>query len=61
LWRQSGAVTLVNIGEVAAMGAALAHLMDDAGERTRLRAAAGALYSERFDLAHTIAALREGG
>jgi len=61
LWSQSGAVALVNIGEVTAMGAALAHLMDDAGERTRLRAAAGALYAERFDLAHTIAAVREGG
>jgi glycosyltransferase involved in cell wall biosynthesis len=61
LWSQSGAVALVNIGEVMAMGAALVHLMDDAGERTRLRAAAGALYAERFDLAHTIAAVREGG
>lgn len=60
LWNQSGAVALADTGDVAAMGAALAHLMDDAGERTRLRAAAGALYAERFDLAHTIAALREG-
>jgi glycosyltransferase involved in cell wall biosynthesis len=59
LWSQSGAVALVDTGEVAAMSAALSHLMDDAGERTRLRAAAGALYAERFDLVHTIAALRE--
>jgi glycosyltransferase involved in cell wall biosynthesis len=61
LWSQSDAVALVNIGDVTATGAAVAHLMDDAGERTRLGAAAGALYAERFDLPHTIAALREGG
>jgi hypothetical protein len=34
-------------------------LIDDAGERARLGAAAGALYAQRFDIAHTIAALRE--
>jgi hypothetical protein len=60
LWRQSGAVALVDAGDVAGMGAALARLMDDAEERARLRVAAGALYAERFDIAHTIAALREG-
>jgi colanic acid biosynthesis glycosyl transferase WcaI len=59
LWRQSGAVSLVDAGDAAAMGAALAHLMDDAGERARLGAAAGALYAQRFDIAHTITALRE--
>ncbi len=60
LWRQSGAVALVEGGDIAAMGAALAHLMDDAGERARLGAAAGVLYAQRFDIALTIAALREG-
>jgi glycosyltransferase involved in cell wall biosynthesis len=60
LWRQSGAVALVEPGDAAAMVAALGHLIDDAGERTRLGAAAGALYAQRFDIAHTIAALREG-
>jgi hypothetical protein len=59
LWRQSGAVALVEAGDATAMGAALAHLMDDAGERARLGAAAGVLYAQRFDIAHTIAALRE--
>jgi glycosyltransferase involved in cell wall biosynthesis len=59
LWRQSGAVALVDAGDIAAMGAELAHLMDDAEERGRLGAAAGALYAQRFDIAHTIAALRE--
>ena len=38
---------------------ARAHLMDDAGERARLGAAAGALYAQSFDIEHTIAALRE--
>jgi glycosyltransferase involved in cell wall biosynthesis len=49
----------VDAGDAAAMSAALAHLIDDAGERARLGAAAGALYAQRFDIAHTIAALRE--
>jgi glycosyltransferase involved in cell wall biosynthesis len=59
LWRQSGAVALVEAGDVAAMSTALAHLMNDARERARLGAAAGALYAQRFDIVHTIAALRE--
>lgn len=60
LWRQSGAAVLVDVGDADRMGAALARLIDDAGERARLGAAAGALYAERFDIVHTIAALREG-
>ena len=60
LWRQSGAVALVDSGDLAAMRATLTHLMDDPARRARMGAAAGALYAERFDVAHTIAALREG-
>ena len=59
LWKQSGAVALVKAGDIAAMRAVLAHLMDDARERERLGAAAGVLYAQRFDIALTIAALRE--
>ena len=59
LWAQSRAVALVAVGDAAAMGAALERLIDDAPERARLGVAAGALYAERFDLTHTIAALRE--
>ena len=59
LWAQSRAVALVAVGDAAAMGTALAHLIDDAGERARLGAAAGALYTQCFDIAHTIAALRD--
>jgi glycosyltransferase involved in cell wall biosynthesis len=60
LWRNSDAVALVDTGDIPAMGAALAHLMNDAEARARLGAAAGALYAQRFDIAYTIAALREG-
>jgi glycosyltransferase involved in cell wall biosynthesis len=59
LWAQSGAVAMADVGDAAAMRAAIARLMDDAEERARLSAAASALYVERFDVAHTIAALRE--
>lgn len=60
LWSQAGAVALVDTGDVAAMRTALARLVDAAGERARLGAAAGALYAQRFDVAITIDALREG-
>ena len=60
LWRTVGVVALAEAGDLAAMRAALTRLIDDAGERERLGAAAAALYAQRFDIAHTIAALREG-
>jgi len=44
--------------DIAELGITLARLIDDPGERGRLANAAGALYAERFDLRHTIAALR---
>ena len=53
-------MALVDVHDVAAMRRALTQLMDNAGERSRLQAAAGALYAQRFDIAHTIIALREG-
>ncbi len=58
LWEQSGAVALVDTDDAVAMSTALAHLMDDSDERVRLGAAAGAIYAQRFDISHTIAALR---
>jgi glycosyltransferase involved in cell wall biosynthesis len=60
LWREAGAVALTDADDIMAMRDALARLVDDAGERARLGAAAGALYAQRFDVALTIAALREG-
>ncbi len=58
LWHQSGAVALADAGDAAACGAALARLADDPEERARLGAAAAALYAQRFELRHTIDALR---
>jgi len=58
LWRQSGAVALVEADDIYAMRAALARLMSDQAERARLGGTAGALYARRFDIAHTIVALR---
>jgi glycosyltransferase involved in cell wall biosynthesis len=59
LWAQSGAVALAPASDPAALREVVACVMDDAGERARLGAAAGALYAERFDLAHTLSALTE--
>jgi glycosyltransferase involved in cell wall biosynthesis len=58
LWAQSRAVALAPGVEPAALGSMVKQLIDDAGERARLGRAAGALYADRFDLTHTIAALR---
>lgn len=58
LWQTSGAVALAPAGDPEAMAAAVARLLGDADERARLGARALALYRERFDLAHTVAALR---
>lgn len=58
LWAQSRAVALASI-DAAALESTVLRLLDDAGERERLGEAAGALYAERFDLAHTLAALAE--
>jgi glycosyltransferase involved in cell wall biosynthesis len=59
LWEQRRAVALAPAAEPAALGLMVTRLIDDAGERARLARAAGALYAERFDLAHTLAALAE--
>lgn len=57
LWERSGAVALASAAEPAAISVTVSRLMDEAGERERLGRAAGALYAERFDLTHTLAAL----
>jgi glycosyltransferase involved in cell wall biosynthesis len=59
LWDQSGAVALAHVANPGALGEVVARLMDDSGERLRLGQAAGKLYAERFDIAHTLAALTE--
>ena len=58
LWADSGAVALAEAEDAAALAREAARLLADAAARARLGAAARALYRERFDLAHTVAALR---
>lgn len=58
LWSESGAVLLADVGDRAGFVAQVERLLNDAGERARLGERARALYDERFDLRHTIAALR---
>lgn len=60
LWGESGAVALVAACDADALAAGAARLLEDAGERERLGARARALYLERFEAAHTVAALRGG-
>jgi hypothetical protein len=59
LWKESGAVELVEVGQADAFIAATSRLMEDAHERARLGRAAESMYADRFDLTHTIAALRK--
>ena len=58
-WAESRAVALSSVGDLEGMVAAADSLLDDSTERARLGAAASALYQERFDVRHTISALRD--
>lgn len=58
LWIEDGAVSLAPAGEVSTIVESVRRLLADATERKRMSAAARALYRERFDVTHTIAALR---
>jgi glycosyltransferase involved in cell wall biosynthesis len=58
LWAESGAVMLAPAEDVKAQAQAAEQLLMDASHRQRLSAAAVRLYRERFDMQHTIAALR---
>jgi glycosyltransferase involved in cell wall biosynthesis len=60
VWRETGAVRLVAASDPEAAARAAIALCLDAGERARLGVAGRALYSERFDLSHTINALIAG-
>lgn len=57
IWLESGAVRLVE-DDTDALVRAVEDLLGDGAVRSRLGAAASALYDRRFDLRHTIAALR---
>lgn len=58
LWEESGALALAPAGDDEALLGEVRRLLASSEERERLSAAARRLYRERFDLSHTIAALR---
>jgi len=58
-WRDSDAVCAVPSGDLDAIVDATSALMSDASRRRRLSTAARALYAARFDIAHTITAMRD--
>jgi hypothetical protein len=58
LWAESGAVKLAPAGDITALAEATRSLLADEAERARLGAAARTLYQARFDVGHTVTALR---
>ncbi|HYM23048.1 MAG TPA: glycosyltransferase family 4 protein [Vicinamibacterales bacterium] len=58
LWEESEAVALVAVDAPDQMAAAVARLLDDEPARRALSERARALYTDRFDVSHTIRALR---
>jgi glycosyltransferase involved in cell wall biosynthesis len=58
LWSESGAVALTTSCDVDAIASRTGELLAEASERVRLGALGKALYGERFQISHTIAALR---
>lgn len=58
LWAESSSVGLTPSGDADAFVQLLQQLLRDPAERTRMSHAARTLYQERFDISHTVAALR---
>jgi glycosyltransferase involved in cell wall biosynthesis len=58
LWQQCAAVGLTPAGDAAAFVTLLRDLLRDPEERARMSRAALKLYQERFDISHTLRALR---
>jgi glycosyltransferase involved in cell wall biosynthesis len=58
LWAEREAVALVPAGDVASMLAAVKRLLADDDARHALETSARTLYDERFDIGHTVDALR---
>jgi glycosyltransferase involved in cell wall biosynthesis len=59
LWGESGAVTLIPVGDVMAMVNAARRLVSDPAARAGMSKAAKSLYDERFEVKRIISALRE--
>ena len=58
VWTDFSPVGLTPSGDADAFVQVLCELLDDPKERARMSQAAGKLYQERFDISHTMAALR---
>jgi glycosyltransferase involved in cell wall biosynthesis len=58
LWTDSGAVQLADVTDPARFVAHAEALLNDPAARQRLGDKARALYEDRFDIRHTVAALR---
>lgn len=58
LWAESGAVALASAGDLDAMRSLIAELLADEAQRACYSTKAMELYAQRFDLRHTVAALR---
>ena len=60
LWKESGAVAIIEDGGDRKIGAQVTALVADPGLRRRYACAAAALYRDRFDLHHSVRILRRG-
>jgi hypothetical protein len=58
VWEHSAAVGLTPCGDPDAFVKLLCQLLEDPTERARMSQAARKLYQDRFDISHTVAALR---
>ncbi len=58
IWAQSSAVGITPSGDADAFVKLVRQLLRDPSERARMSRAAQKLYQERFDISHTLAALR---
>jgi hypothetical protein len=58
LWTESGAIVLAPVGDPHALAAATATMLFDVAQREEMGRRGAALYAARFDVRHTIAALR---
>jgi glycosyltransferase involved in cell wall biosynthesis len=57
LWKESGAVALVDVSNSAGFAEAAVHLLRDRAERARVAESGRRLFDSQFDVAHTVAAL----
>jgi glycosyltransferase involved in cell wall biosynthesis len=58
LWDESRAVAMAPANDLQSMTKLVHRLIDDGDERQRLGAAARDLYDRRFDIRHTVSAVR---